>query len=99
MTRDGQMIADACTEYLLEALDHLCKRNHEPEESTLAKILVIIMDCRQPVFRAFLGELKKLFVEHFTQDEFIEAGCLPLVEWVYGNSGLKKYRKDSSSDN
>ena len=85
LSRDGQNIADACTEYLLEALDHLCTLNHEPEEHTVGKVLAIIADCREPVFREFLIELRKLFTEYFTQDEFILAGCQPLVDWVWGN--------------
>ena len=52
----------ASVDYLLEAVQHLIQQNHDPEDFTLTKIILIITELRP------LEEFQKDFNENFIED-------------------------------
>ena len=54
ISHDGRRILSNSSEFLIETLDYLLKKNHDPEDLTMSKVIQIISDCKElePVFRA-----------------------------------------------
>ena len=46
LSQEGRSTTSASADYMLEALELLCKENHDPQEQTLPKLLCLLPEIR-----------------------------------------------------